>query len=283
MAFNWDLRVPYQYSNRYITLRELEQVMLRSYNLEYMRRFLGWLHYKNGYVGAGGLARTEQPDGPTFAPSLEVSFHWAGQRYNDGTTGACAVDTLVQDGPDPGDAHDMIPWREVPIQGSAEAAKWGIHANVGSPTGVGLNESWHIQPIEIDGHASWVAAGRPAPVRGYPIPAEHDPYGIARPPQPTTQENDMVRIDLNPGTPTAPNPKWTSMVIGATTITHTVNGHHAAVLARAEVAQENVTKTELLGILLSLRATNASPFAPGKPAADADLHAAWQVAMTRKP
>lgn len=181
MAFNWELMVPYKYGNVYVSLRTLEQIMVRSYNREYMRRFLGWLHYKNGYVGAGGLSRTEQPTGPTFAPSLYVSFHWAGQEYNDGTTGACAVDTLVQDGPDPGDAHDSIPWREVPIQGSAEAVKWGIHANVGSPTGVGLNESWHIQPIEIDGHGSWVKAGRPAPVVGYPIPVEHDPYAITTP------------------------------------------------------------------------------------------------------
>jgi hypothetical protein len=279
MAFNWDLRVPYQYSNRYITLRELEQIMLRSYHPEYVRRFIGWLHYKNGNVGAGGLSRTEQPTGPTFAPSLYVSFHWAGQRYNDGITAACAVDTVYKDGPDAGDAHDGIAWREVPIQGTAEAAKWGIHANVGVP---GDGESWHLQPVEIDGHASWVAAGRPAPVRGYPIPTEHDPYYQAPPPPitppPTAQENnDMIRIDLNPGTP-----KWTSMVIGATTITHTVNGNHAAVLERAGTAQENVTKTELLGILMSLRATNASPFAPGKPAADADLHAAWLTAATRK-
>jgi hypothetical protein len=98
------------------------------------------------------------------------------------------------------------------------------------------------------------------------------------PPPPTVQENnDMIRIDINPGTP-----QWVSLVIGATTITHTVNGHHAAVLERAGTAQENVNKTELLGILQSLRATNDSPFAPGWQSADADLHAAWVAAMARK-
>jgi hypothetical protein len=95
-------------------------------------------------------------------------------------------------------------------------------------------------------------------------------------PQPTTQENDMVRIDIDPDTP-----RWVSMVIGATTITHTVNGHHAAVLERAKVAQEDVNKTELLGILLSLRATNDSPFAPGMASADAELHAAWEAAKLK--
>lgn len=198
MAFNWNLRVPYKYANTYITLRGLEQVMVRSYNREYMRRFLGWLHYKNGNVGAGGLSRTEQPDKPGFAPSLQQSFHWAGQVYADGTTGACAVDTVFKDGADPGDAHDGIAWAEVPIQGSAEAKLWGIHANVGVP---GNGESWHIQPIEIDGHATWVKAGRPAPVPGYPIPAEHDPYRITTPdpkppitpPPPTSGDDDMAQ------------------------------------------------------------------------------------------
>ena len=181
MAFNWDLRVPYLYSNRYITLRDLHAIMLRDYHPEYVRRFIGWLHYKNGNVGAGGLSRSEQPNLPGFAPSLLTTFHWAGQTYNDGRSGACAVDTVYRDGPDPGDAHDGIPWREVPIQGSPEAARWGIHANVGVP---GDGESWHLQAVEIDGHASWVAAGRPAPVAGYPLPAEHDPAGAPTAPGP---------------------------------------------------------------------------------------------------
>lgn len=178
--FNWDLMVPYKYGNTYITLRQLEQIMLRDYHPEYVRRFIGWLHYKNGNVGAGGLSRTEQPNKPGFAPSLLTTFHWAGQRYNDGVTAACAVDTVFKDGPDAGDAHDGISWTEVPTQDSAEARRWGIHANVGVP---GKGESWHIQPIEIDGHASWVSAGRPAPRRGYPIPLEHDPYYNTQPTQ----------------------------------------------------------------------------------------------------
>jgi hypothetical protein len=97
-----------------------------------------------------------------------------------------------------------------------------------------------------------------------------------QPPQPSTQENDMVRIDINPNTL-----QWVSMVIGATTITHTVNGDHAAVLARANVAQENVTQAELEGILLSLRATNDSPFAPGMASANPTLHAMWEAAKLK--
>jgi hypothetical protein len=206
MEFNWELQVPYKYSNRYISLRALEQLMLRDYHPEYVRRFIGWLHYKNGNVGAGGLSRTEQPDKPGFAASLEVSFHWAGQQYADGVTGACAVDTVYRDGPDAGDAHDGIPWTQVPIQGSSEAVRWGLHANVGVP---GSGESWHIQPIEIDGHLTWMKAGRPAPAAGYPIPVEHDPYHQTPPTEPTdppiTGDDDMstktVLIDLSHNQP----------------------------------------------------------------------------------
>lgn len=139
--------------------------------------------------------------------------------------------------------------------------------------------SWLLENADRFGF-SWELQSEPWHLRyvtGDQVPAaviafENPPTS----PQPIQQENDMVRIDLNPNTP-----QWVSMVIAATTITHTVNGHHAAVLARAKVAQEEVDKTELLGILLSLRATNDSPFAPGWASADAELHAAWEKAKMK--
>jgi hypothetical protein len=95
------------------------------------------------------------------------------------------------------------------------------------------------------------------------------------PPPSTTQENtDMIKIDLNPGTP-----QWVSMVIGATTITHTVDGYHAGVLAKAGIPEVTVNERDMEGILRSLRATNASPFAPGKASANAALDAMWQAAQ----
>lgn len=172
-AFNWDLPIPWGYGTSYKTLREAEATLKPNYHPEYLRRLLAWLHYKDGHVGIGGHFRPDgtQPDKPGFAPE-GTSFH-QNQKYSDGFIGACAVDTVIVDGPDAGDAHDGIPWSEVPIQGSAEAARWGIHANVGVP---GSGESWHIQPVEIDGHASWLKAGSPAPVKNYPLPAEHNPH-----------------------------------------------------------------------------------------------------------
>lgn len=193
MAFNWSLRVPFRYQNNTITLRDLEAWLLVHHHPEYVRRMLAWFHYKAGEAGAGGGWRAggAQPDLPGFAPEGR-SFH-QDQKYADGFRGACAIDAVWIDGPDPGDSHDMIRWEEVPVQGSAEARRWGIHANVGVP---GNGESWHLQPIEIDGWGSATGNGtRPAPaiVAGYPIPPEHDPYTTA--PPGGTEEETMHTLD----------------------------------------------------------------------------------------
>lgn len=185
--FNWNLRVPYGYGTSYRTLREMEQWLLRHYHPEYVRRLIAWLHFKNGAIGIGGGWRAggAQPDKPGFAPEGR-SFH-QDQNYNDGFTGACAVDLVAPDGPDGNNAHDGVTWAIVAPQGSAEARRFGVHCNVGGPDGEyewDVNyggEPWHIQPVEIDGWQSWWNAGRPAPRIGYPIPAEHDPYNITEP------------------------------------------------------------------------------------------------------
>jgi hypothetical protein len=86
----------------------------------------------------------------------------------------------------------------------------------------------------------------------------------------------MIKIDLNPGTTW-----WVSMVIGPTTITHTVDGYHAGVLAKAGIPEVTVNERDMEGILRSLRATNGSPFAPGWQSANATLHAMWEQAKLR--
>lgn len=197
--FRWNLRVPFLYQNSYITLKDLEVWLLRHHHPIYVRRLLAWLHYKNGTTGVGGGWRPHggQPVRPGFAPEGR-SFHqyqwfyiWGAPPGGQLLYVATAVDTVFMDGPDRGDWHDPIAWREVPAQGSSEAKKWGIHANVGVP---GNGESWHIQPIEIDG---WVRAtgngSHPCPALDpyYPIPIEHDPY-YSTPPQ---QGDGMIYLD----------------------------------------------------------------------------------------
>jgi hypothetical protein len=182
MSFNWDLRVPFRYQNSYVTLRRIEGVLLEYYHPEYVRRVLAWFHFHNGYVGLGGDWRDDgtQKDAPGFAPEGQ-SFH-QNQEYADGWIGPSAIDVVVRDGPDAGDWHDGIPWSAVPVQGSAEADRWGLHANVGVP-GKSGSEAWHIQwadahigGYDLDGWGSWINAGSPAIIPNYPIPTEHDPY-----------------------------------------------------------------------------------------------------------
>lgn len=169
-----DLRIPWGYGSTYITLGEARSRLLAHYHPEFVRRLCAWLASKGGKVGIGGTWRAggTQPDKPGFAEEGR-SFH-QNQAYNDGFVGACAVDLVYEDGPDANRNHDTIAWAKVPRQGSPEAARWGVHANVSS-------ESWHMQPVEIDGWGSWKANGRPAPRKGYPIPG-----GAPSTPTPTT-------------------------------------------------------------------------------------------------
>ena len=112
---------------------------------------------QGGLVGIGGSWRAtgSQPDKPGFAPEGK-SFH-QDQHFASGMVKFCAVDLVCRNN---GLVHRAPRWDEVPVQGSADAKFWGVHCNVS-------NESWHMQPIEIDGWLSWVNAGRPDLEIGY--------------------------------------------------------------------------------------------------------------------
>ena len=157
---------PYRYNTTRKTLAEIEAILSPHYHPEYLRRFLAWMKSRGGEIGVGGHWRSDgsQPDKPGFAPEGK-SFH-QNQQYSDGFIGACAID-MVATNPN-GGIHLAPRWDQVPAQGSAEATLWGIHCNVGTPGAYG-SESWHIQPIEIDGWATATGNGShpaPAPVAG---------------------------------------------------------------------------------------------------------------------
>ncbi len=194
-GIDWDLRIPWGYHTGSVTLRDAWATMAPHYLPEYLRRLFVWLTYKNGKVGIGSHYRTSQPVKIGAAPEGK-SFHLKNW-FRDGQIGAVAVDLVYEDGPDAGRDHDTIRWDVVPQQGSAEAARWGVHCNVGKPgdpwpTG----ESWHMQPVEIDGFDSWINAGRPAPRADYPTPR---PVASLPPIPPFILEDDMkiatVRFD----------------------------------------------------------------------------------------
>jgi hypothetical protein len=160
------MNFPYGYGTDEKTIKWIEKRLLTNYHPEYVARLIAWLESRNGQVGVGGGWRADgtQPKKAGFAPAGK-SFH-QNQRYNDGFIGATAVDLVCRNA---GGVHRSPSWAEVPIQGAADAALWGLHCNVGTPGARG-SEPWHIQPIEIDGHEGWLKAGSPAPVPNYPFP-----------------------------------------------------------------------------------------------------------------
>lgn len=184
MAINWSLRVPYGYTTATRSLTEIKKILDAHYHPEYVRRLIPWLNSKGGHIGVGGHWRAtgSQPDKSGFAPEGK-SFH-QDQRYADGFVGACAVDLVARRG---GTLTHRSPfWSEVPAQGSKEAAKVGLHCNIGS-------EPWHMQPVEIDGWQSWFDAGRPFPRKDYPLPYDA-PAPAPVPPAPTTP-SEVIIVD----------------------------------------------------------------------------------------
>ncbi|MCA1806344.1 MAG: hypothetical protein LC687_00470 [Actinobacteria bacterium] len=186
MTFNWNLKVPYGYQSSYVTLRRVEEILTPHYQQASIRRHLAILHARGGNLGIGGTWRT-CPHSVSQASMNCQSFH-QDQEYADGFVGASAIDYVWRDGPDAGFAHDGVPTGGVPVQGSAEAKLFGIHANIGVPGKPGF-ESWHGQPIELDGWGTATQSGtRPVPTINpiYPLPEPHDPYPLLIPPLPPT-------------------------------------------------------------------------------------------------
>ena len=115
-----------------------------------------------------------------------MSFH-QDQRYHDGTVWYAAVDLVARN---PGAVHRARRPGECPPQGSPDAARWGVHINT--------SESWHIQPVELDGYQSWVKNGRPRPQPGYPIPGGGGTPAPSPNPNPVKGDDD-VKLFVCPG------------------------------------------------------------------------------------
>ena len=166
---------PIGYGTQRVSLAELKLRHGTRMHPEYARRLFNWIEAQDGHVGIGGgwRATGTQPDKPGFAPEGK-SFH-QDQTFSDGFVGYCAVDLVVGVY---GAVHRAPKWSEVPEQGSDEAARWGVHCNIST-------ETWHMQPIEIDGWQSWKDAGSPSPVANYPIPGDRPPPEVIEPPEDT--------------------------------------------------------------------------------------------------
>jgi hypothetical protein len=169
---------PVGYGTDLVTMAEMRRRYEPKMEPEYARRLFSWLQAQGGLIGCGGGWRKVQPDKEGFAPPGK-SFHQS-QTFHDSTTWYCAIDLVARN---PGRVHRSPTVAEGPQQGSAEATRWGVHCNVNG-------EPWHIQPVEIDGHDSWVKAGRPRPRAGYPGTKPGPPVHKPGPPPNTAEETE---------------------------------------------------------------------------------------------
>lgn len=199
LRYRFGLWTPFGYSNAEKKLYDLTTWLLVHYHPEYIRRLVNWLDAQDGAIGVGGGWRAggAQPDKQGFAEEGR-SFH-QNQNFNDGFTGAAAVDLVARATPlaiSMGHNNHRSPrWSEVPAQGSADATKWGVHCNVGTPNQIG-SEPWHMQPVippnGLDGWQTWRNLGRPSPARNYPIPNQDEPTPPDPTPDPPDEDDDMA-------------------------------------------------------------------------------------------
>ena len=183
-----DTLYPMFYGTRLVTFDVLEATFSPKCHPEFWRRMKNFLLHQGGKFGIGGGWRAvgAQPDLSGFAPEGK-SFHQS-QLFKSGLYFA-AFDLVVVN---PGHVHRAPTWSEVPVQGKKFAYDYGIHANVGVPGARG-SESWHHQPVELDGWDTWVAKGRPDIDCSYPI-AILAPRPT--PPQPPVPENPVITKEI---------------------------------------------------------------------------------------
>lgn len=176
---------PIGYDAQLVTIEELIRREMAGMEPETARRWITFFVAHNGQLGIGDGWRPT-PSNTSAASMRGESFHQT-QTYSDGTRWFTALD-CVRRNPVAGGKHLAPKTGQIPVQGTSAAAKWGIHANVGTPGSTGW-ESWHGQDVETDGWATWVFQGRKRPRRGYPIPSD-----VLPPVQPLPTPTSEVQV-----------------------------------------------------------------------------------------
>ncbi len=148
---------------------------------EFARRLFWYLWMRQGLGIGSGWRKRNPSNRPGFAPPGR-SFHES-QQFTGGPYAYAAVDLVCRNG---SKVHRAPYTAENPHQGTSWARDTGVHINVGTPGSKGY-ESWHMQPIELDGYGRWESAGKPDLRYGYPIanlPAPPTPPAPAPDPDP---------------------------------------------------------------------------------------------------
>lgn len=177
-----DTLYPIFYGMRLVTFDVLRNSFEPHMHPEAARRGFNFILHQGGKFGIGGGYRPPgtQPGAPGFADEGR-SFH-QDQKFPSGTY-YTAWDVVVVN---PGYVHRAPYWSEVPEQGKQLAIDYGWWMNVGT-------ESWHSQPIPLDGWMAWYNGGRFDLDSNYPIvispPREQPPQPpVPSPPYPPSKE-----------------------------------------------------------------------------------------------
>jgi Putative peptidoglycan binding domain len=184
---------PWGYAKALVSIEALKKnARIDLMEPEYGRRLFAWIESRKGMIGIGGAWRAVQPVKPGFAPPGK-SFHET-QLFGDKTRWFMAVDLVHRNGTS---VHRSPTWDEVPKQGSAhpDIKAYGVHCNVNG-------EPWHMQVIEVDGHATWVTKGCPRPKPGFPIAGVKPPAPTPVPPKPPANVIEPGTRVLRLATPT---------------------------------------------------------------------------------
>jgi hypothetical protein len=173
---------PINYGTRLVTFDVLVASFSPHMHPEAARRWFNLAYHEGGKIGFGGGYRAPgtQPNKPGFAKEGQ-SFH--GDQVFPSGVFYVAIDTVVVN---PGHVHRAPTWSEVPKKGSQPALDYGIHMNV-TPSKTSKGETWHGQPIELDGWKSWVNRGRPDLQYNRPLEFNLPRPQPPQPPVPPTQ------------------------------------------------------------------------------------------------
>ena len=166
-----EVEFPYGYRRKTASLRVLWLRYAEAMHPTYRLQVFACLVAIGGRAGIGSAWRTRifgTIKSPSWASLMGRSFH-QDQRFASGIEACCAIDAVVTN---PGKTH-RAPKTVRVLGGWAnefddQLGPHGLHANIGTP-GVKGYESWHWQPANIDGWATWDKAGRPDPA-GWTIP-----------------------------------------------------------------------------------------------------------------
>lgn len=218
-------------------------------------------------VGAAGATNTSGKGGPLATSKGTIPLD-AANRY------VISIEAANDGVGEPWPDDQVVAYR---IMSRALVDRYGLKVQPGD---LHAHFEWTSRKIDPAGNSPYASGGASWNMGAFR--RDVDALNPDPTPPPTGKENDMIIIDLNPGTDW-----WVSMMLAGDELTHLVNGHHVAVMERGGVPRVPLgtpvtsAETELEGILLSVTTTNDSPFGPTRPDGSANpsfnqhLHGLW--------